>query len=96
MSKSWPCLPIGTVMGTRILGTTAPQCPTAHSRTPIRMGKVMPVMMMMTTMESQTVMLQGPTIVDLSPTPTRRMLMVRCGGSSEAASRKERSSRPED
>lgn len=68
-------LTLGMGMGTRTLGTTAPQCPTAPSRIQTMMDRVMPVMTMMTTMGSLTV----GTTAAWYPTQTRQTQIVRQG-----------------
>lgn len=46
---------LGMGMGTKIRGTTAPQCPTVPSRTQTAMDRVTPVTRTMTMTESLTV-----------------------------------------
>lgn len=66
---------LGMGMGTRTLGTTAPQCPTAPSRTQTAMDRVMPAMRMTTTTESLTI----GTTAAWCPTRARKTQIVRQG-----------------
>lgn len=66
-------LTLGMGMATRTPGTTAPQCPTAPSRTQTTMDRVTPAMRTMTMTESLTV---GTTAV-WCPTLARKTQTVR-------------------